>query len=79
MYNVEKYLKICVDSILAQTYEKYELILINDGATNKSGLQDKIAQLKEKLVLVDDSERALTDKYAGLMRSEYSIWGSLVK
>lgn len=79
MYNVEKYLKICVDSILAQTYEKYELILINDEATNKSGLQDKIAQLKEKLVLVDDSERALTDKYAGLMRSEYSIWGSLVK
>lgn len=69
MYNVEKYLKICVDSILAQTYEKYELILINDGATNKSGLQDKIAQLKEKLVLADDSERALTDKYASLMRS----------
>lgn len=64
---------------MAQTYEKYELILINDEATNKSGLQDKIAQLKEKLVLVDDSERALTDKYAGLMRSEYSIWGSLVK
>ena len=56
-----------------------ELILINGGSTNKSGLQDKIAQLKEKLVLADDVERALTDKYAGFMRSEYSIWGSLVK
>lgn len=64
---------------MAQTYEKYELILINDGSTNKSGLQDKIAQLKEKLVLADDAERALTDKYVGFMRAEYSIWGSLVK
>lgn len=56
---------------MAQTYEKYELILINDGSTNKSGLQDKIAQLKEKLVLADDAERALTDKYVGFQYGDH--------
>lgn len=36
VYNVEKYLKICVDSILNQTYNDFELLLINDGSTDNS-------------------------------------------
>ena len=37
IYNVEKYLKRCLDSILNQTCQDFELILINDGSTDKSG------------------------------------------
>ena len=37
VYNVEKYLNKCVDSILAQTYTNIEVILINDGSKDKSG------------------------------------------
>lgn len=37
IYNAESYLKRCVDSILAQTFEDYELILVNDGSSDKSG------------------------------------------
>ena len=37
VYNVEKYLKRCVDSILAQDYEDYEVILVDDGSTDQSG------------------------------------------
>lgn len=36
-YNVEKYLSTCLDSVLAQTYDKLEIILINDGSTDSSG------------------------------------------
>lgn len=37
VYNVEKYLDICVESVLSQTIEDFELILIDDGSTDKSG------------------------------------------
>ena len=37
VYNVEKYLSICIESILAQAYTNYELLLINDGSTDNSG------------------------------------------
>lgn len=36
VYNVEKYLEKCIDSILNQTYKNYEIIIINDGSTDKS-------------------------------------------
>lgn len=37
VYNVEKYLEECVDSVLAQTYTDWEAILVDDGATDSSG------------------------------------------
>lgn len=36
VYNVEKYLNRCVKSILSQTYRDYEVLLIDDGSTDKS-------------------------------------------
>ncbi len=37
VYNVAKYLHRCIDSIMAQTYSDFELILIDDGSTDSSG------------------------------------------
>lgn len=37
VYNVEKYLAECVDSVLAQSYMDWEVILVDDGATDSSG------------------------------------------
>lgn len=37
VYNVEKYLAECIESILQQDYERIEVLLIDDGSTDKSG------------------------------------------
>lgn len=37
VYNAEKYLKRCIDSLLSQTFSDFEVLLINDGSTDNSG------------------------------------------
>jgi glycosyltransferase involved in cell wall biosynthesis len=37
VYNAEKYVRRCVESVLAQTFRDFEVILIDDGSTDKSG------------------------------------------
>ena len=36
VYNTEKYLRKCIESILSQSYKNIELLLINDGPTDSS-------------------------------------------
>ncbi len=50
VYNVEKYLNNCIDSILDQTYENFELILIDDGSTDRSGaICDQYVQFDKRI------------------------------
>lgn len=37
VYNVEKYLEQCIESMLGQTYRDFEIILVDDGSTDSSG------------------------------------------
>ena len=36
IYNVEKYLKQCIESVIKQQLDSYELILVDDGSTDSS-------------------------------------------
>ena len=37
VYNVEPYLRQCLDSILGQTFTNFEVLLVNDGSADSSG------------------------------------------
>ena len=52
VYNVESYIDICIQSILKQTYENFELILVDDGSTDKSGvICDNYSSIKNVKVI----------------------------
>ena len=46
IYNVEKYLNRCLDSVMNQTYKKLEIILVDDGSP------DNCPQMCDKLMIV---------------------------
>lgn len=37
VYNAERFLLRCIDSVLSQTYKDFELLLVDDGSTDSSG------------------------------------------
>ena len=50
VYNVEKYLYKCIESILKQTYSNLEIILVDDGSTDSSGKKcDELAQRDNRI------------------------------
>ena len=53
VYNAEKFLNRCVDSILGQEYRDFELILVDDGSRDMSGsICDAYAKTDERVVVI---------------------------
>ncbi len=75
VYNVEKYLEKCIDSILAQTYKNLEIILVDDGSTDNSGkicdeYEKKDARIK--VVHKENEGQAVARNYAlEICKGEY--------
>jgi len=62
VYNIEKCVDRCVKSIVNQTYSNLEIILIDDGSTDKSGeLCDKWASLDNRIIVLHKENEGLSD------------------
>lgn len=62
VYNVEKYLERCVKSIVAQTYKDLEILLIDDGSTDKSGkMCDDFQQTDSRIKAFHKQNGGLSD------------------
>lgn len=61
VYNVEKYLKRCVDSILAQTFTDFELILVDDGSPDNCGkICDDYARKDKRIQVIHQENGGLS-------------------
>lgn len=60
VYNTDKYLKRCIESVLGQTYKNIEIILVNDGSTDTSG------EICDQYSLVDSRVHVIHQKNQGV-------------
>lgn len=71
IYNVEKYLERCVDSIIKQSYENLEIILVDDGSTDDSGIMcDEYRRKDSRISVIHKENGGLSDaRNVGLERA----------
>lgn len=78
VYNVEKYLTRCLDSVINQTYENLDVILVNDGSTDSSGeICRRYAQNDPRISLFTQENQGLSAaRNTGLnhMKGEYIVF-----
>ena len=91
IYNTEKYLKKCIDSVILQSYYNIEIILVNDGSTDNSLNICKEYKKKDKRIkLIDKKNGGLSDarnvgiknskgKYIGFVDSDDFIERDMYK
>ncbi len=77
VYNIEAYVKACVDSVLAQTFRDFELILVDDGATDGCpALCDSFAQKDSRVRVIHKPNGGLVSARQAAMqaaRGEYVV------
>jgi glycosyltransferase involved in cell wall biosynthesis len=68
VYNVEDYLRACLDSVINQTYTHLEIIVVNDGSTDNSrAIVEEYAQKDARIMVIDKRNGGLSSaRNAGL-------------
>ena len=61
IYNVEKYLPTCLDSVLSQTFQDWEAICVNDGSPDRCGkILEEYAQKDPRIKIVTQTNQGLS-------------------
>ena len=78
VYNVEKYLEECLDSIQNQTYSNIEIILVNDGSTdNSKEICEKYCKQDSRFLLINQENQGLSaarNKGVEISTGEYIVF-----
>ena len=79
VFNSEKYLRECIESILNQTYEDFELVIVDDGSIDNSGkIIEEYARKDPRIVfLKKENEKSISKTRNFLLqhvRGEYFIF-----
>ena len=71
IYNVQKYLKICIESVLSQTFQDYELILVDDGSLDDCGaICDNYAKDNKQIKVIHKQNGGLVSaRQAGILEA----------
>lgn len=60
VYNNEQYIEKCIQSVLNQTFENFEVIVINDGSTDKSGeILEKLNREDSRIILIEQKNQGV--------------------
>lgn len=71
VYNAEKFLPQCIESLLAQTFQDIEIILVNDGSTDSSlDICEKYAKIDTRITIISkDNEGVAKARRDGIMKA----------
>lgn len=78
IYNVEKYLEYCIESLINQSYKDFEIILINDGSKDKSlEICENYKSKDNRIIVIDQTNKGVSAaRNAGITiaRGEYILF-----
>ena len=61
VYNVEKYIERCIESIINQTYKNLEIILVDDGSIDKSiNICKKYSKIDNRIVIIEQENKGVS-------------------
>ena len=68
IYNIEKYIRRCIESVLSQSFADFELILVDDGSPDNSGaICDEYAEKDERIQVIHKENGGLVSaRQAGI-------------
>lgn len=73
VYNVEKVLRDCLDSVINQTYKNWEMILVDDGSKDRSG------KICDEYVKRDSRIRVIHQENGGLSKARYTAINAITE
>ena len=79
VYNIEKYIERCIESIVRQSFQNIEIIAVDDGSTDKSGeILDSIARKNKKIKVIHKENGGVTSARIAGLESASGKWVGFV-